>query len=314
MLMTSYYRLGMLRAEAGFGHPVFYGAFCTIMIPLNMYFVEHSSQKRERLLYSGCLTFHLVALVLSNSRGSLLAFSCLAVLIFIIRLVKKSVKKLMATYLPIGAAALAVLILVASVSPMGVSFLGGIADSVISSVVPGEIHHAGATEPVQTEPIQTEPDHAGESTHVSIDYGDNLNGVSSRLKQLSGIEWTLSRQPVFGFGSNAHVRGLICYKMNGEDWWRTETFDMALVAIVCQYGIVGLCGYIALYGSFLKSVFSKKYRGEPLMEFLGLAFAAYLICLCSISSLDKMGWVLMALIVCAVNIFNKCPAIQLRNR
>lgn len=45
MLILPCYRLGLLRAEAGFGHPVYYGAFCAVIAPINMYFVENSKMR-----------------------------------------------------------------------------------------------------------------------------------------------------------------------------------------------------------------------------------------------------------------------------
>ena len=110
---------------------------------------------------------------------------------------------------------------------------------------------------------------------------------------------------MFGFGSNAHTRGLIYYEWEVGNWVQTDTFDVGLVAIICQYGIVGLLGYIALFGSVAMTVLSKKYRQDPLMYFLMLAFVTYLLCLITISSLDKMLWVLIAAIVCLVNILRK---------
>lgn len=304
MLMTNYYRMGMLRIEAGFGHPVFYGAYCVIMVPLNMYLIEYSTSRKEKLLFAACLALNVAAAVLANSRGSLLALVCIMILIFVLRLFQKSVRCLLKTYLPVFAGTLVVLFMVASVSPMGLSFLGGIAKSVMDAVVPsvvepGESHGTHTDEPgfiIGPETGEDEPE---------IPYGENENGLSSRVKQLSGIEWTLSQRPLFGFGSNAHVRGLICFRFNGQDWWRTESFDMALVAIICQYGIVGFLGYFALYGSLIKTIFSKKYRKDKIMYFLGLAFIAYGLCLQSIACLDGMGWILMSLMLCMVNIIRR---------
>ena len=34
MLMASTIRMGIMRAEAGFGHPVYYGVYCALMIPI----------------------------------------------------------------------------------------------------------------------------------------------------------------------------------------------------------------------------------------------------------------------------------------
>lgn len=227
MLMASFYRLGMLRAEAGFGHPVFYGAFCAIITPINMYFVENSEQKWKKWLFSACLTMNIVGLVLSNSRGSMVAFGFLLILVTIARVIKKEFKPFFLTYLPIGMAALAILIAVSLVSPAGLAFLKGIAYSLINTVFPGAVSL----------------DEIGDSSVIS--YGENASGMVSRYVQFTGILWTLAQKPLFGFGSNAHMRGLISYLWEGS-WLQADTFDVGLVAIICQYGIVGLLGYTSL--------------------------------------------------------------------
>lgn len=294
MLMTTYYRLGVLRAEAGFGHPVFYGAFCAIMVPIHMYFVENSAGRKQKLFYSACLTMTLVGLVLSNSRGSLLAFCCLVFLAAVLSIIQKRFKKFLCTYLPIGFSALGVLLVIALLLPAGIAYLLGIIDSLLDTVIPNN--------KLLDEVIQ-EATPGGDGP--ALEYGENAAGTRSRLVQLTGILWTLARKPIFGFGSNAHMRGLIRFRFSNGEWWPTKTFDIAIVSIICQYGIVGFVGFVSLYGSLLKTMLSKKHRQDTLMGFLLLSFITYMLCLLSISSLPKMAWVLIAAIVCLVNIREK---------
>lgn len=289
MLMTSYYRLGLLRAEAGFGHPVYYGVFCAVVSPINMYFVENSEKPGEKRLFSVCLALNMVGLVLSNSRGSMFAFGCMVILAAVLRILAKDFKKFFATYLPIGLTALGILAVVSLLSPAGLKFLQGIVNSLLSAVFP----NAEISLDVVTRDNEV------------ITYGENAAGGRSRMAQMTGILWTLEHEPLFGFGSNAHVRGLVRYQYYPGKWSVTDTFDVGLVAIICQYGLVGLVGYTALYGSVFKTVVSKKYRGDSLMYFLGLAFITYMLCLITIATLLKTEWVLIAVIVCLVNIIRK---------
>ena len=127
----------------------------------------------------------------------------------------------------------------------------------------------------------------------------------SRIVQLTGISWTLSHNPLFGLGSNANVRGLVYFRWEPGCWLKTDTFDMAIVAIICQYGIVGLLGYMALYGSIIKTIVSKRYRNDSLLHYLALSFFTYLLCLITIAELHKMAWVLIAAIICLINIEEK---------
>lgn len=333
MLMSNYYRLGMLRAVAGFGHPVYYGAFCVVLFPLCMYLVEESETKRERILYGVCLALNFAGLILSNSRGDMLALGVLGMVVFCIRWAGKGLKKLFATYLPYGALALVILILVASFSPLGIAFLSRTAQSVIDSVEsmlptvatePTETTRPNETEPSQTEPTaptetepaQTQPTEPTETdpadptdptepTEPPIEYGENQDGVGSRLDQFSGITWTLVHDPIRGLGPNCHVHGKMAYMYYPGVWSHVKTFDVNIVAIIGQYGLVGLGGYLMQYGSVGITLVRKKYRKDKLMHFLFLAFLGYMLCLLSVSFLDKTAWILIAMVISLVNVMKR---------
>ena len=69
MLMASTIRMGIMRAEAGFGHPVYYGVYCALMIPI-AYFLFESSRKKRFLII--CI-LNIIGLLLTESRGSIAA-------------------------------------------------------------------------------------------------------------------------------------------------------------------------------------------------------------------------------------------------
>jgi hypothetical protein len=164
MLQSDYYRLGLLRAAASFNHPVYYGAYCAVMLPIGMYFVENDKKSWLRLLSAGVMVLNFVGLILSNSRGSILAVGCLAGILFFLYLWQKRLKQLFTTYLPIIACALAVLMLVCCLTPVGLSFLKGVGSSIAASVgsllpdVEFQGTKPGATmpgDPMATVPAQT---------------------------------------------------------------------------------------------------------------------------------------------------------------
>ena len=308
MVIRPFYRYGVLRACVGFMHPVYYGAYCAVMLPIGMFFADRSETKREKLLYSGCLVLILTGLILSNSRGSILAFGCTACLIFFIRLYRKSLGKLFATYLPIIGCAVVILALVFALSPAGRPRLAKYAESVknffSSHVEPGPgTDPSTPTDPSTSEPSATEPSEP--EPDLTPEFGENPNGVGSRLDQLSGIRYTVERQPVFGFGPNAPARGLVGYMYSPGTWSFVKTVDVNIVAIISQYGLVGLIGFLCLYGSIGISFLRKPYRSDPLMHYLFLAFVCYMLCLLSISFLDKWFWVITGLGLCLINIIRK---------
>jgi len=307
MIIRPYYRYGMLRAVAGFHHAVYYGAYCAVMLPLCMYFVETTENKRWKKIYCACTVLDLLGLLLSNSRGSMLAFGCTAAVIFFGRMMQKSLKKLFATYLPLIAIAAALFLLTGLVSPAGRPYLDYIRDSVVDMFTPDPTEPTvDPTDPsAPTDP--TEPTEEEETKPVikPPEFGENRNGVNSRLAQLTGILYTMQRAPIFGFGPNAHTRGLVGYMYQEGTWSFLKTVDMNLVAIICQYGIIGLLGFLSLYGGMGIRFLKKKYRGDRLMQYFFLSFLCYMLCLASISFLHKWFWVFTGLFLCLVNVLRK---------
>lgn len=322
MMMNMELRLGVIRAAAGFGHPCFYGAFCAIISPVNMYFVECCEKKWERKLFAVCLALNIAGIVLSNSRGSFLTFGCVVLIAGIWNLQHRTFKNFLRTYLPVGLLALLFLVIVSLLSPVGLAFLLGIVKSILNIFFPDISMSIVVNKPVVAETaaiaetiagtaaetaaiVQTVTDATAEAvteTSTVISYGINESGIKSRLEQLSGIEWTMMHKPLFGFGHNAHLLNLIFYQLKGDEWWPTGTFDVGVVAIICQYGIVGLLGYIALFGALLRESLSKACFRDPLMQFLCFAVVIYLVHLLTIASLDKMLWILISAIVCLSNV------------
>jgi len=290
LVVRNFYRYGMLRPTAGFHHAVYYGAFCACMLPIQMYFTEREKTPFLRRLHAVCTALNLVGLLLSNSRGSQLAFVCLAGLIFFIRLAKRQLIPLFKTYLPIVILAALIFGIVFVACPAGVQR------------IENALQRPAATTPVQ--PDETTPSTEPQQTKPQIDtsFGENPDGLRSRFIQLSGITYTLGISPVNGLGPNAHMEGRVAYQYKTGRWAYLKTVDVNIVAIVVQYGILGLLGFAALYGSLGWTFLRKCHRGDPLMHHLLLAFICYLLCSLSVSSLDKWLWVFVGVTVSAVNV------------
>lgn len=270
MLMASFTRMGLIRAEAGFGHAVYYGAYCAVMIPICMYFIENGQYNRWK--YTVCLVLNLVGLFLANSRGSLIAFIC--VLAFM--LITKKQKEL-SNYKGIIAIGIVGVIFVGAINPSVFSFASDIIQSILNIF-------------------------SLDSTAIA-NYGTNVNGMASRLGQFSGILWTLKESPIWGLGANAHTRGLVSYLTSEGSWVTTNTFDLGYVGIFSQYGLVGSFGYLALFLTLAVNTFKKKNDdGSGLLKMFRYVFLTYLICLLSISQVQKLLWILVALFICYMNI------------
>lgn len=286
LVVRDFYRYGMLRPTAGFHHAVYYGAFCACMLPVQMYFTEGEKTPASRRFYALCTCLNLAGLVLSNSRGSQLTFVCLAGLVFLIRLLKRQLAPFFKTYIPVILVAAVIVGIVFATCPAGLQ----------------RIENAFAAQPGETvestEFEETKP-------QIDTSFGENPNGLRSRLLQLSGITYTLGISPLNGLGPNAHMEGRVAYAYKPGQWVYLTTVDVNIVAIVAQYGIVGLLGFLALYGSLGVSFLRKKYRGDPLMHHLFLSFVCYLLCSLSVSSLDKWLWVFVGITLSLVNVIRE---------
>ena len=268
MLMANYSRLGMLRAEAGFGHAVYYGAYNVMMIPIIMYLIEN---KGKSLKYTICLILCVVALVLANSRGSLLVFGVM----IIYMLIKKRANKLK-KYLPFLTLGAMGILMIFIIRPDTIELVGNIWTSI--------------TNVFSSDAVEIE------------EYGTNTNGVDSRIMQLSQLTWTSKNNFFFGLGASAQNRDAVKYLNTSGEWVTINTFDVGYIAIFCQYGFIGSIAYFVLYITILMIIFSKKYKHDEIMKMFRYIFIAYLLCMLSITGVRSAFWVIFGLMISYINI------------
>ena len=79
MLQASYERLGMLRAEGSFGHPVYYGVYSVSMVAFSLFLYE-SSRKKSYLFIA---LLNVLGVILSSSRGQILTLAILFLYMYI---------------------------------------------------------------------------------------------------------------------------------------------------------------------------------------------------------------------------------------
>ena len=73
VLMVSTVRMGIIRAEATFGHPVYYAMYCALIIPLALYVWQN-----EKNAWNSCvLGLNVIAAFLTESRGTIVVLLAL---------------------------------------------------------------------------------------------------------------------------------------------------------------------------------------------------------------------------------------------
>ena len=269
MLMANYTRMGMIRAEAGFGHPVYYGVYNAVMIPIIMFLIQY---EKKNLKYKIILVLTIIALILSNSRGTMLVVLAMF-LYMMIKGNKKNIKK----YIPVCCAGGIIFLIICFCVPQFSEYIAKIWMSIINVFSPDTTKIEG--------------------------YGDNANGLASRITQFSQVIWTAKNNFWVGLGAGAQNREAIRYLASNGKWEVLTTFDVGYFAIFCQYGVAGVVAYYSLYYSIIKrTIFSKNTEKNDIRKMFKYVFISYLLCLFSTTGLDKLFWVILGLFIAYINI------------
>ena len=270
ILASNYLRLGFIRAEAGFGHAVYYGAYCVFMIPVIMYVME--TQKKKGI-YSICLFLDIIALVFANSRGSLV----IGAILIAYMLIKKKPKYLK-KYIVVLLILIVLLTIIYFTNETIKNFLYNIFVSITIIF---------------------------DSNNAEIEnYGNNsLTGLKSRTSQITQMTYGLKQNLFFGLVANAHNRGVLkWYTPWTGEWQITKTIDVGYVGVVAQYGIIGGIAFLVLYLAILFSIFDKKSKSDDLMQMFKYVFIAYFLMMLSISGVHDFFWVVFGLFIAYKNI------------
>lgn len=269
MLQASYERLGMLRAEGSFGHPVYYGVYSVSMVAFSLFLYE-SSRKKSYLFIA---LLNVLGVILSSSRGQILTLAILFLYMYINK--NKEVRK---KYFLVLLGLIPVFLVI-------LFFVPALGDGILSI-------------------IKSTLNAVGFNFEVS-NFGDNVDGLYSRLSQLSGITWAFKQGAwLFGFGANTQVNGLVRY-LTQWGWSVRKTFDIGYVGIFMQYGLIGSIGYICLYG-YMFSI-SKHLRNRFDNKNIFNAFYFYtvatLLNLLSTVGVDSVNTIILGMLIASQSIF-----------
>jgi len=269
-LLDEYYiRLGLLRADLTFGLPSFFATYCVVMVPLILYLYEKNYEKRYLLI----LTLDVFAVIHTGSRAQLLFLGFMVILMFLFQK-KESKLHYVKVYGQLIAISLCIVILLSAVSSHLRYFYIGTGKSLLNEVG----FHFDLDEDAPT---------------GVAGFGDNQKGTSSRLWQLSGITYTLNKNPLFGLGAKAQNRGDVHYLYKPGKWVPAYTYDVAYVGIICDGGLTGLAAFCMLYLAAFLFLFKNT---NKLSKALLFALLSYLLCLLSIGTMDHFNWLLFSLI------------------
>lgn len=271
MLMASTTRMGIVRAEAGFGHPVYYGVYCSLMLPLTYYLFELT---RKKIFVIICL-LNTVALVLTESRGSIASLGILLI-VALIRMNKNRRWKLIKGIL----AVISMVVIVIMFNPEIANQFLLILQSMIA-ILNRDI--------------------------VIENFGGNSStGLSSRLIQFTGIWWTFMENAVFGLGASCHTRGTLSYYKEETGWFAVSTIDNGFVGYLVQEGILGIAGFLMLFIGLIKNAanLSERQDKKNMNNAFCLCFLVYLVDMLTVADSSTALWLIIILFIAYNNTEN----------
>ncbi len=250
MINMQYIRLGLLRATTTLVAPAVYGNMCIWMLPLIFYLYETTRSK----IYLVVAGLDVLAIIHSGSRSDM--FFLIAVLALYVVIVLKNRENIIRFSKNAVVVAGFLLLFMCSTSFVNENlryFYTGNLKSVLNEIGFDFDLNEGA--PPGTKGFGTNPD-----------------GTTSRLRQLTGIYYTATVNPLFGLGSAAQRRGDVKYAwkgVHGIKFCPGYAYDLGLVEIFCDEGLIGLLGICSLILFMIIRAKGKKYAK--------LAIACYLL-------------------------------------
>lgn len=281
MLNDHYVRLGLYRATTTLGLPVLYGNMCILVLPLILYLYRNSKERR----YLFILLLDFFATVHSGSRSDIMFFIAIIVLYFVTQLIfKNDVVLFLKNTVIICIVALVIMTTLSLSNQHSRYFYEGTTKSVLNEF--GFSFDIEESAPEGTE-----------------GFGTNKHGVTSRTFQLTGIQYALDKNPVFGLGTGALSNGQVYY--NTEYGWLVYyTYDMGIVEVLISEGILGFLGYLSLFIFLGIIVFQgfPKLRAYPHEAAITITPFVYL--LSTLSTANMNGFLIFIVLMCIL-LFNK---------
>lgn len=262
MLMASTVRMGIVRAEAGFGHPVYYGVYCALVIPICYYLYENEKKK----IYILICFLNIIALLFTESRGSIAAL----IFMFAVVLIKMDGKRRRKLF-----RGLFIVLMVGSIISLLIPSLTQQITNIFKSMF------------------------AIMNTNIEIDDfgGNSTTGLDSRLIQFTGVLWTIMNNAFFGLGASCHTRGVLKYYKESIGWFETTTIDNGFVGYFVQEGILGTVGFCTLLVSIIRlsNKFSNKKDKSNINNVFVICFLVYLVEMFSVADSSQVFWLIIIL-------------------
>ena len=276
MLNDHYIRLGFLRATTSFGLPNLYGNMCMLFFPFLLYFRHVYKEKK----YIFAIIMCIFAIIHSGCRSNLIFIVIISAIYFIYVLSNSNERKqfIRDCGLVLTVSVLAMTILSLANNHFRYYYVGT-AKSLLNEVGFNFDLNEGAPEGVDG-------------------YGRNkASGRLSRTNQFSSVYYALADNFAFGLGSGAQYRGILKYK-DEKGIRLSNTYDMGIVEILCDEGIIGFLGYIMLFIFIAKLILKAKKHSLSYYKIATMGVITYL--LSTLSTINMTSFLFIFLFILCI--------------
>lgn len=264
-LQTSYERAGILRAEVGFGHPVYFGFYSVLLFVTSLFLYKYTKQNIYRIIS----IFNILSIFLSGTRGSIV---CLIIVVTMILLFSPSWLNGYYKLIPFLIIILIITVIINS----------NIAEYFID-LLKSILNFFGANYEISG-------------------FGTNLSGGKSRIAQLSLFEYLRNTDNLlFGLGAKAQVKELIYYKYDGL-WQQSNTYDIGYLSYLGNYGLIGFISYLVYiflwcFKSFSQYLKSRKSSSKVISFYFIFFIITYFINLFNSVGINSIFWMITAFFI-----------------
>ncbi|SHJ71577.1 O-antigen ligase family protein [Pseudobutyrivibrio xylanivorans] len=274
MLNDHYVRLGLLRSTTTMGLPGFYGNMCVLILVLILFLYNLTNEKKYILI----IPLNILAIIHSGSRSDeIFIFFVLGLYTLLFCLKKERIIRLLKNTILVIALITIFILPFMICSPKYRYFYEGNAKSILMEFGADFDLNEEAPEGIEG-------------------YGTNYAaGSKSRIVQFTGITYTIDKNPFFGLGSGADMRNDLHYYWNNT-WYICHSYDVGIVEIICEEGILGLIAHIALFIYIMLISINLWKQNKLVSKYFILYMLTYLVT--TLSTANMYSFLILLVIYC----------------
>lgn len=266
--VDSYMRLGRIRSEFSFGHPLCYATYLILMMPFVFYFYGKDTGYTKYLK----IFLPIVALFLTISRGIIVVFLItISILLFTEK--GKARKKYMTIFLAIGGFGVLLYLFIPDLQ------------IIINNIIASTLSDFGFSN----------------AKVSSSQWGTNIYGLLSRVQQYEAISYIFPDKILWGGGADFIFRNELFVSSINTGTRHLTSIDNMYISWLLNKGLIGFIGNVTIYITML-TIAAKKTDVHELRVYNKLFFVGFLgyilsmMTVCELTT-ERILWTMFSLFV-----------------